>query len=571
MTGDYAYTPQVWPCLLTVVLLVALAAFSWRRRTVPGARVFAVTCLIAVPWVAGAVMEVAAVDAAGKLFWFKFQAAWQLPVITALTCFVLEYAWPGRWLTRRNLVLLSIPSLLCLGMILTDSIHHLSWRGFTFADGQVAPVRGPGNLLFLAYGYGLAILALVVFAWLFVRSPRHRWPVAIMLAGAMAGRVLYTLEAAHVLPSGLPFNVPPIAVEYAMYAIALFGFRIFDPIPAARRALIAQMREGVLVLDPEGRVAGLNPAAERFFDLPEKQAMGRPIGEMLPACPTGPLADPAGAELELSLPERRQDDGGVGQEVRQYVLEISPLSDWRGLEVGRLLLLRDVTERRRAQAQILEQQLALAMLSERERLARELHDGIGQVLGYVKMQAQAARDRLAQDETAAADRDLARLIAVAQDAHADVREYILGARSATSAQPGFSPALRQYLRRFSEQYGLRTDLAAPPDWSDDVLEPTVQAQLLRIIQEALTNARKHARAHAVQVSVQLPTDHAQVTVQDDGVGFDPALLTGAEGQKYGLGFMRERAQEVGGSVEIYSAPGAGTQVLICVPRRKEQQ
>jgi signal transduction histidine kinase len=187
------------------------------------------------------------------------------------------------------------------------------------------------------------------------------------------------------------------------------------------------------------------------------------------------------------------------------------------------------------------------------------------------MQAQAARDCLAQDEAAAADRDLDQLIAVAQDAHADVREYILGARAATSAQPGFSPALRQYLRRFSEQYGLRTDLAAPPDWSDEVLEPTVQAQLLRIIQEALTNARKHAKAQAVQVSVQLPPDHAQVTVQDDGVGFDPALLATAEGQKYGLGFMRERAQEVGGSVEMYTAPGAGTQVLICVPRRKEQQ
>ncbi len=571
MTGDYAYTPPIWPSLLTVLLLVALAAFSWRRRTVPGARVFAVTCLIAVPWVAGAAMEEAAVDAAGKLFWFKFQAAWQLPVITALTCFVLEYAWPGRWLTRRNLILLSIPPLLVAVMVLTDNVHHLAWRDLAFADGQVVKVQGPGALVSLAYGYVLSTLALVVLAWLFLRSPRHRWPVAIIFAGATAARVLFSLELAHVPPSGLFFNVPPIAVEYAAYAVALFGFRIFDPIPAARRAVIAQMREGVLVLDPEGRVAGLNPAAERILGLPETQAMGRPVRELLPTCPTGPLADPAGAELEISLPERRHD-GGVGQEVRQYVLEISPLTDWRGLEVGRLLLLRDVTERRRAQAQILEQQRALAMLSERERLARELHDGIGQVLGYVKMQAQAARDRLAQDETAAADRDLAHLIAVAQDAHADVREYMLGTRSAAgaSAPPGFSPALRQYLRRFSEQYGLRTDLAASPDWSDEVLEPTVQVQLLRIIQEALTNARKHAKAQAVQVSVQLPTDHAQVTVQDDGVGFDPALLTGAEGQEYGLGLMRERAQEVGGSVEIHSAPGAGTQVLICVPRRKEQ-
>jgi PAS domain S-box-containing protein len=569
MTGSYAYTPQIWPSLLTVVLLVALAVYSWRRRAVPGARVLAASCLIAVPWVAGAVMETAAVDPATKIFWFRVQGAWQLPAVTAITCFVLEYAWPGRWLTRRNLALLSIPPLLLLGLILTNDLHHLVWRGFTI-DGTVIPLRGLANWTSVAYAYGLGILHLVVLAWLFVRSPQHRWPVAFMFAGGIVGRVLYLLEAACVLPSGLPFNVPPIAFEYGMYAIALFGFRIFDPVAAARQVVIAQMREGVLVLDLEGRVASLNPAAERILRLPAKQAMGRPARELLPAYPDGPLADPAGAGIELSLSGGGRDDGQAGQEVRQYVLEISPLTDWRGLEVGRLLLLRDVTERRQAQAQLLEQQRALAMLSERERLARELHDGIGQVLGYVKMQAQAARDWLAQDQVAAADADLAQLVAVAQDAHADVREYILGARTSAAAEPGLRAGLQQYLQRFSQQYALQTELLAPTGGIDDLLEPTAEAQLLRIIQEALTNARKHAQAEGVQVSMQLVANHVQVTVQDDGVGFDPALLATAEGQKYGLGFMRERAQEVGGSVEIRSAPGAGTQVLIRVPRRKEQ-
>jgi hypothetical protein len=108
-----------------------------RRRTVPAARVFAVTCLIAVPWVAGAVMGVAAVDAAGKLFWFKFQGAWQLPVITALTCFVLEYAWPGRWLTRRNLILLSIPPLLVAMMVLFLVLSRLMVKDRVgFDEGQ---------------------------------------------------------------------------------------------------------------------------------------------------------------------------------------------------------------------------------------------------------------------------------------------------------------------------------------------------------------------------------------------------------------------------------------------------
>lgn len=267
------------------------------------------------------------------------------------------------------------------------------------------------------------------------------------------------------------------------------------------------------------------------------------------------------AQAEISL--------GTASTLRHYELNLSPLKDRSDLLLGYLLLLHDVTEQRRAQAQFLEQQRALAALRERDRVARELHDGLGQVLGYVKMQAQAARERLAQGQEAAADNDLEQLVTVAQDAHADVREYILSARSGTS-EPGLLPALRQYLQRFGETYKIRTALILPPELTDGAFEATVEAQLLRIIQEALTNARKHERAQCVQVSICLEDSRAQIIVQDDGAGFDPTLLATAEGQKYGLGFMRERAEEVGGSVEIHSAPGAGTRVIIYVPRRKEE-
>ncbi len=159
-------------------------------------------------------------------------------------------------------------------------------------------------------------------------------------------------------------------------------------------------------------------------------------------------------EIELIL--------GPGQALRSYTLVISPLKDWRGLDVGRLLMLHDVTEQKRAQAQIVEQQRALATLQERERLGRELHDGIGQVLGFVKLQAEAARTRLALDQKMEADEDLKKLSEVAQEAQIDVREYILGTKSAASGQDGFLSKLRGYLQRYSEHYGLNTVLIEPP-------------------------------------------------------------------------------------------------------------
>jgi hypothetical protein len=130
MTMNYSYTPNIWPSVFTALLLIALAVYSKRRRSVPVALPFMIGSLFGALWVAGSIMEALAVDMETKIFWFKFQGVCQLPAVTAITCAILEYAWPGRWLTRRNLILLSIPCLLVLGLTLTDNFHHLVWRGF---------------------------------------------------------------------------------------------------------------------------------------------------------------------------------------------------------------------------------------------------------------------------------------------------------------------------------------------------------------------------------------------------------------------------------------------------------
>jgi PAS domain S-box-containing protein len=557
LTWTYAYTPAIWPSLLTTALLIVLAFYSGRRRSVPGALPFMIACLISAVWTFGSIMEIAAPDAQSKLAWYKFQLFWQLPAATAITCFVLEYAWPGRWLTRRNLILLSIPCLLVAGLILTEDLHHLLWRGFLVAD-TVTPLRAKIPWLFVAYSFGLALLNISVFVWLFIHSPLHRWPAALMIVGLISGRVLHLLESTR---SDLPFYLPPVTFEYLMYAVALFGFRIFDPISLARQVVITQMREGVLVLDLQEHVVSLNPAAEWIFGSAANRLKGRPVKELLPAYPVAPPTDYQMSEVEL-------DQQGK-TEPRCFTLEISLLKDWRGLHTGHLLLLHDVTEQKRAQARLLEKERALAILHEREQLARELHDTTAQVLGYVRLQAQAARDLLTKDNKAAADSSLAQLAAVAREAQDDVREYIMGAKIATLASSDFLSALRNYLVTFGERYKLRSELVAPPDWSDEVLEPTVAAQLLRITQEALTNVRKHAQAQRVQVEIRHADSRVQIIIQDNGLGFDSCLFDNDIGQKYGLGFMRQRAEQAGGILQIESSSGEGTRVVVEVPVRRE--
>jgi PAS domain S-box-containing protein len=378
---------------------------------------------------------------------------------------------------------------------------RLIWLGLPVGpDGAVQAVYAPLGLVLLASGWGLILINTAALGWLFIRSPQHRWPAAIILAGQWVARGIFLLEVARVpTPALLDPAALSVMAAWSGYAIALFGFRIFDPLPAARQTVIEQMHAGVVVFDVAWRVVSLNPAAQEILGISESVARGKtwqqmaPPGGWLPALPDD-STQPAGAEIELPQVTLR-----TGAAARHYAPALSELRDFRGLVIGRLLILRDVTEQRRAQAQILEQQRAAAMLQERERLARELHDELGQVLAYVAVQARAARDLVDRDQPAAAHDYLTQLLAVAQDTHAEVREFIAGAGLVSDPAFHLLPALERYLRRYGANHGVRAELHVDPGFPVAALDPVVEVQLLRIIEEALTNARKHGSPSCVEV------------------------------------------------------------------------
>jgi PAS domain S-box-containing protein len=319
------------------------------------------------------------------------------------------------------------------------------------------------------------------------------------------------------------------------------------------------MREGMVVFDPQWRVASLNRAAASILGIGAVSARGKSPAEILPALPdlsAHPAAAPV-EPLEMSL----ETSAGV----RSYEIDVSPLRDFRGLLMGHLLMLRDVTEQKRARAQIIEQQRSLAMLREREQLARELHDGIGQVLGYASLKVGATRVLIADGKLAKADDQLAQLESAVVEAHADVREHILNLRTAPTGEKPFFSALEHYLDGYRQNYGIRVDLSIGPGVHESLLAPEAQMQLFRILQEAFSNARKHAQTDCVRASFELEDSLLRVRIQDNGVGFDPDRAAEPGSGHYGLRFMRERAEQLGGSLRVESAPGEGTCVEVTVP------
>lgn len=211
--------------------------------------------------------------------------------------------------------------------------------------------------------------------------------------------------------------------------------------------------------------------------------------------------------------------------------------------------------------ELFEQVRRLAILEERDRLAREMHDSLGQVLGFVNLKTKVAQDMITRGRTRDAGEELAQMRSAVQDAYEEVRQAILSLRTAPGGQ-GLVPSLREYAGRLREQTGLDVRVESF-DGLD--LAPAAEAQVIRIVQEALTNVRKHAAARTVTVRFARAGREVIVTVTDDGRGFDVAAVEAAKSMHFGLLTMRERAESIGGIVTVRSGLGQGTTVELHIP------
>jgi two-component system, NarL family, nitrate/nitrite sensor histidine kinase NarX len=236
-------------------------------------------------------------------------------------------------------------------------------------------------------------------------------------------------------------------------------------------------------------------------------------------------------------------------------------------------------ERQRALLETIAAQLALllqnarlmvqleyqAVLDERTRLAREIHDGLAQTLAFLKIQSAQMQNYLSQGETERLTSTLQSTYRTLSDAYLDARQAIDNLRRAPSSS--LRDWLGDVLADFRESAGIQVELSAF-DVSGD-FPPTVQAQLIRIVQEALTNVRKHARASQAQVSVRTCEGNMLLEVCDNGIGFSPDALDNR--LRYGLHGMRERSEMIGADFQIVSQPGQGTVISIRLPAHLKEQ
>jgi two-component system sensor histidine kinase DegS len=206
-----------------------------------------------------------------------------------------------------------------------------------------------------------------------------------------------------------------------------------------------------------------------------------------------------------------------------------------------------------------------AIIEERRRIAREIHDGVAQSLGYLNLKTKVVSDSLTSQDTVKAITELNDIRRVVQDTYDDIRESIDQLSTEIRNQP-IIPTLSNYVGEFGSNNGIKAKFNVARPFPQ--LSPVAELQLLRIAQETLTNVRRHAEASEVEVRMENSDQAVEMLVKDDGKGFIIEEIEESPPGYHGLNIIRERAEGLGGTVDISTAPGEGTAVMVTLPLEK---
>jgi PAS domain S-box-containing protein len=304
-------------------------------------------------WLVANTLELAIDTEAGTLLWAKITYGFTAFSTVAWLAFALQYSDRSKWLARRRFGLFCILPLVAIGLTWSNDLHHLVWVSYRFipVNGLLAMnvvIYGPWFWVHVGYSYALVFLGAYFIIRQYFRSFKlYRQQSKWVVVGALTPIVVNAVYVLRLFPEfKKDYTAISLAFASLSLAIGMLRYRLFDLKPVARDAVIDSMSDAMLIIDAQHRVVDINPAARNLIGLPSDQIIGRSTDEAL--SPRYELVerlrDQSDIRTEISL-----DHGG---QERYFDLQVSPLTDRRGRSTGRLVVLRDMTERKQAEADL---------------------------------------------------------------------------------------------------------------------------------------------------------------------------------------------------------------------------
>lgn len=338
------------------------------------------------------------------------------------------------------------------------------------------------------------------------------------------------------------------------------------------RELFENSKDAVYVHDMTGVYVSINRAAEKLSGYRRDEIIGRHFSKFM----TPEYARQVQRQLQKKLEtgaETTYEIEVITKKGKHVPVEISSrLIFEHGLPVGVQGCVRDISERKKAQeaARNYSRRVIEAQEAERRRISRELHDQVGQILTAVKMNLHALQHTCSERETLSSIADNLKVIDEAVD---QVRDLSVDLRPLLLDDLGLVVALRWYLDRQTKNCGVTAKFVSGSLDEDDRFSSELETACFRIVQEGVTNIVRHARASRISVRLERVLSDLILLITDDGAGFDARLLrSGTAGSAtLGLRGMEERAQAVGGTITIDSAPALGTEICARLPIKGEKR
>jgi PAS domain S-box-containing protein len=576
--------PNLLPLLIAPAILLPLAAYALVHRRVRGAVWYATLLLALSVWCAAYAWELSASTFATKVLALKVKYVGVVLLPMAWLGFIYDLVAADEDDARLVVRTVGTASGVLLLAAWTDGWHGWFWGGLTLegtGPGSVLVGRGPGFWLNVALTYAALVTGALVLAAQAVASPYlYRKRAAIIIAAAVVpwvGNLVFV--AGDERPGTIDFTPVLFAVTAILAALAVFRYRVLDPIPTLRDVRIEVIGDGLIIVDARGRVADLNRAAEGILGCSRAAAAGLGLEQVLAGL--GPL-DGGPRRVDVRRP--------VAGAERTFDASVTPITTPAAQRTGWLVLLRDVTERRQLEEQLRQAQKMEAVGKLAGGVAHDFNNLLTAIIGFTSL----ALDDV--PEGSPARNALAQVRRSAEQAAALTRQLLaFGRRQILQPEPlDLSDVVRRMepvLRRL-----IGADIAIRCEYAEHL--PVVMADLTQV-QQILLNLVVNAR-EAMSAGGELtivtgrltverradgdsdvpPGDYVSLDVSDTGEGiapqdleriFEPFFTTKEFGRGAGLGLSTVYgiAKQSGGDVYVRSSPGAGAAFTVLLPASAE--